>query len=150
MLLKSFFLTVLVLITCDAFAEKPSVYSHWRSGAIKGYDVVAYHDLEPGDKAVKGSKDISYEWNNATWRFSSKENLLKFKGNPEKYIPAYGGYCAFAVSKNFTIAPRPNNWDIVDGKLYLNNNKRSHEIWRKDKDEMITEANKNWPNVLFK
>ncbi len=134
----------------EVFAEKSAVYSHWRTGAIKGYDIVAYYDLKPGEKAVKGSDDFKYEWGNTTWRFSNKENLFKFKGNPEKYIPAYGGYCAFSVSKNFTIAPRPDNWHIIDGKLYLNNNKRSHELWLNKATEMIVEADKNWPGVLYK
>jgi YHS domain-containing protein len=57
--------------------------------AIKGYDTVAYHTE---GRAVKGTRKISYEWNDAKWYFSSTENRELFAADPERYAPQYGGY----------------------------------------------------------
>lgn len=147
----------LALVTIVAFlfssfvaAAKPEIYSHKRKGAVKGIDVVAYFSLEPGAKAVKGDKKITYDYKDATFRFATEENRALFVKNPEKYIPQYGGYCAFAVSKNFTTSIRPDSWTIVDGKLYLNHNSASRKYWRKDRDKKIALADANWPAVLSK
>jgi len=143
---------VLVLITISALsiASKPEIYSHKRKGAVKGVDVVAYFSLKPGDKAVKGSKEFTHNFKGATFRFATQENLDAFKAAPEKYVPQYGGYCAFAISKNFTTSIRPDSWRIIDGKLYLNHNKSSQSTWDKNMSERIASADANWPAVLSK
>lgn len=130
------------------FAADPDIYSHKKHGAIGGVDVVAYYSLEAGDKAVKGDKSITHEYKAATWRFSSVENRDLFAANPEQYAPQYGGYCAFAVSHNFTKPIDPNKWHIVDGKLYLNYNWIADRKWQKDIGASITRGDQNWPTVL--
>lgn len=145
-LIGSFF----YLLATIAFADKPEIYSHRSKGAVKGVDVVAYYALPPGSKAVRGNKEITYTWKDTTWRFSSEANRQKFMANPEAYVPQYGGYCAFAVSHGFTTSPRIDSWKIVDGKLYLNNNKKSFEKWQADLSNKIATADKNWPSVLSK
>ena len=129
-------------------AADPNIYSHKKLGAIKGTDPVAYFSLTAGQKAVKGLKQHTHSWNGATWRFSSIENKQKFIDNPEKYAPQYGGYCAFAVSHNFTKPTDPNAWRIVDGKLYLNLSKKVQKKWIKDIPGNISKADNNWPSVL--
>ena len=57
--------------------------------AIKGYDTVAYHTEK---RAVKGSRQYTYKWNDAKWYFSSAENRNLFAADPERYAPQYGGY----------------------------------------------------------
>jgi YHS domain-containing protein len=131
-----------------AWAADPDIYSHKRKGAIGGVDVVAYHSLPAGAKAVKGDKNFSHRYKDATWYFSTQENREIFVANPEKYAPQYGGYCAFAVSHGFTKKVDPNAWEIVDDKLYLNLNKRVKKKWLKDRDGFIERANANWPLVL--
>ena len=131
-----------------AWAADADIYSHKKKGAIKGADVVAYYSLEPGEDYVKGKKDITHEYKGATWHFSTEENRDLFAANPEKYLPQYGGYCAFAVSHGFTKSVNPNYWHIVDGKLYLNYNFFADRKWRKDRDAAILRADKNWPAVL--
>ena len=140
----TFFLCSIVL------ADNPEIYSHKSKGAVKGVDVVAFFSLPEGAKAVKGSDDYRYEWKGATWKFSSAENRRLFSQDPDAYAPQYGGYCAFAVAHGFVTSPRPNNWKIVDGKLYLNNNRRSFENWKADQPNKIAKADENWPEVLKK
>jgi len=73
--------------------------------AIRGFDPVAYFTEE---KPVKGSPDHTYAYQGATWQFASAENRQKFIGDPAKYAPAYGGYCAWAVANNYTATIDPN------------------------------------------
>ena len=63
--------------------------------ALKGYDPVAYFtDGQP----TKGADQYSFQWKGVTYRFASAENLQRFKADPDKYLPQYGGYCAYAMS----------------------------------------------------
>ena len=146
--MKLIFFTFVFALSQVVFADDPEIYTHRSKGAIKGVDVVEFYNLPAGAKAVKGSDKYTYEWKGATWKFSSQENLDKFSKEPDVYAPQYGGYCAFAVAHGFTTSPRPNNWKIVDGKLYLNNNKKSFDKWKADYENKIKKADENWPKVL--
>ncbi len=148
MLKKALVLIGVIGFSSLLHAADPDIYSHPKKGAIKGADPVAYFSLKPGDKAILGEKNITYKWKGAEWHFASEENKQKFIDNPEKYAPQYGGYCAFAVSHNFTKSITPNRWKIVDGKLYLNFNGTAYKKWEKDQANAIERADKNWPTVL--
>lgn len=112
--------------------------------AIEGHDPVAYFTQ---NAAVKGSSDISAMHEGAKYYFSSKENLQKFQSEPAKYLPAYGGYCAFAVSRGATASVEPDKFTIIKGKLYLNYNGNVQTVWREDIPGNISKANKNWPGL---
>ena len=84
--------------------------------AIKGYDPVAYFEL---GAAKMGDPSITSNWNDVEWHFSSSEHQSLFEGNPEKYAPQFGGYCATAVSIGMTADTNPNSWHIENQKLYL-------------------------------
>ncbi len=139
---------ILALITSFAVmagGDHP-VYKSKRSGvAIKGYDTVAYFTE---NAAVKGDKAFSHQWHDATWLFSSEDNLTLFKKNPEKYAPQYGGWCAYAMSDARTVKIDPEAFEVYNDKLYLNYSKSVQGHWRKDKDLFITEANGHYPNVV--
>lgn len=125
------------------FSSEP-VYAT-SEGAIGGYDPVAYFSL---GKPTQGSAEFTHEWNGARWRFSNAEHRDLFAADPEKYAPQYGGYCAKAVSDNYTARSDPQAWAIVDGKLYLNFDQTVAEQWSANKSERITAANGYWPGVL--
>ena len=128
-----------------AAADRPAIYSASGKLAVKGADVVAYFTER---RAVIGKAAYSTTWRGATWRFSSTENLAKFKADPAKYAPQYGGYCAYAVSEGYTAKIEPEAWSIVDGKLYLNYSLGVRSLWKRNKQERIRKANTNWPGVL--
>ena len=115
------------------------------AGAIRGYDPVAYH-LE--NRPVKGKTDYTYVYNNATWLFSSQENLDLFRGNPARYAPEYGGYCAYGMSKGFVVSTDPDAWTIEDGKLYLNHSLGVRRTWLKDVPGNIDRADRHWRDKL--
>lgn len=126
-------------------AQSYKYYYTTFGGGAGGYDVVAYFGLNKGAKAIKGKSDYTYKYRDLTWYFSSQANLNKFKANPEKYLPIYGGYCAYAIAaKGKLVSPDPNAWDIVDGKLYLNYSSSTLSKWRKDTAGYISKGNANW------
>lgn len=113
--------------------------------AVKGYDVVAY--FEDG-KPVEGSKDFTHTWQKAEYRFASAAHRDLFVQDPARYAPQYGGYCAWAVSQGYTAAIDPEAWKVVDGKLYLNYDKKVQAKWETSLAPNIQKADQNWPKLL--
>ncbi len=142
--LTSFILAVAMVPL--AHAAKDEIYTkRFGNTAASGYDVVAYFTAgEP----TKGNKKFKLEHKGAEWHFASQENLDKFKENPDMYEPQYGGYCAWAVANGDTASADPKQWNITDGKLYLNYNSKIQKKWLKDKVGFIQKADENWPSVL--
>jgi YHS domain-containing protein len=62
---------------------------------LKGYDAVAYFTQ---GKPVKGNPAIKSNYQGATYLFASAADKAAFDKNPAKYVPQYGGFCAFGVS----------------------------------------------------
>ena len=85
-----------------------------------------------------------------TYLFSSEENKQAFEKNPEKYLPAYGGWCAFGVSVGKKFSADPEVWEIVDGKLYMNLDPSIKIMWREDIPGNIKKADKYWPKMKDK
>ena len=131
-----------------ALAKVPAVYVNPKNHlAISGYDPVAYFTQA---KPVAGDARFTATYQGATWRFASAANRDAFVKNPQAYAPQFGGYCALAVSEGATAKTEPENWKIVDGKLYLNYSDKAQEIWEKDIPGNIALGHKNWPAVLDK
>ena len=128
------------------FAQKSEVFNP-SDKAIRGYDPVAYFTE---GKAVKGNENLTYHWHDADWYFSSTQNLNSFSKNPDKYVPQYGGYCAYGLSEGHKAPTDPDAWTIVDGKLYLNYSKDVRTKWRENEKERIEKADKNWPQLKDK
>jgi YHS domain-containing protein len=114
------------------------------AGAIKGYDPVAYF-LD--GKPIKGGKAYSFAYNGATWHFSSEKHLRLFREDPAKYVPQYGGYCAYGVASGYKVKIEPEAWVIIDNKLYLNYDLGTQKAWNKDREGFIARANANWPKL---
>lgn len=134
-------------LATPAFAAKPSVFVGKNGYAINGYDPVAYFTME---KPIEGSTDHTAMHNGATFLFANAENKAMFEGDPERFAPQFGGYCAYAVSKSATAKTEPDAWTVVDDKLYLNFNTEVRALWKQDIPGNIERANKNWPDVLNK
>ena len=110
--------------------------------ALKGYDPIAYFE---DANATPGKDQFSYEWGEATWRFSSSENLVLFQQNPEDYAPQFGGFCSFAASKGFTADISPDAWYVNDGKLYVFADENVQADWVAGiSDGTLEASNENW------
>ncbi|HAT8179301.1 TPA: YHS domain-containing protein [Legionella pneumophila] len=112
--------------------------------AVQGYDLVSYHQKSG---PVRGSGNHTVYHNGVAYLFATDENKKAFQANPEKYLPAYGGYCAFAVSVGRKVVSDPLAWKVVDGILYLNLNKQVQEFWSKDIPGNIKKGNIQWEKI---
>lgn len=115
--------------------------------AVQGYDVVSY---QTGKRPVRGNGHFTAVHNGATYLFSSSANQKLFEQSPEKYVPAYGGYCAFGVSVGKKFIADPEVWRIVDGRLYLNLDTAIQADWLKDVPGRIATADRNWKEIKDK
>ncbi len=129
-----------------ALADQGPVHTSLLSRvAVGGYDPVAYFT---DGRPVRGTSEHRVTHQGYEYRFASAEHLAAFRANPSRYTPQYGGYCAWAVANGYTAAGNPQNWRIVDGKLYLNYNDEIQTRWERDIPGFIASANANWPSVL--
>ena len=111
------------------------------SVAIRGYDPVAYFTE---GAPVKGEPQFRHEWNGVEWQFASRENLERFKADPERFAPQFGGFCAFGMSRGYKVGIDPAAFTVRDGKLYLNYSLPVQATWLKDTDAYIDKAEVNW------
>lgn len=137
------------LISLNAQEAKGKVFVNDQKIAINGYDVVDYFTTYT---AQRGSKDFSMVYKGVTYYFENSGNLKAFKENPEKYLPQYGGYCAYAIgSQNAKVPSDPNTFKIYNGKLYLffndyYNGSPFNTIipWNNDEITLKKKADSNW------
>jgi YHS domain-containing protein len=131
-----------------AAAQEGGIYTGLlsRTGA-GGHDVVAY--FREG-RPVKGLARHSHDWRGATWRFSNAANRDAFAANPEAFAPAYGGHCAWAAAQGYKAKGDPENWRIVDGRLFLNYNSEVQKKWEQDISGFVAAGDAKWPDVLKK
>jgi len=115
--------------------------------ALKGYDTVSYFT---SGGPVLGSANFTEKFNGATYWFANSANRDTFKANPEKYIPAFGGFCAMGLALEQKLDVDPQLWRIVDGALYLNIHKPAQTRWLEDVKGNIEKANKNWSGIKDK
>ncbi|MBN2759716.1 MAG: YHS domain-containing protein [Rhodobacteraceae bacterium] len=111
---------------------------------LEGYDPVAYFTT---GAPRQGSAAHSLDWDGKRWHFATAANRDLFAANPTRYAPQYNGYCAWAVAEGYLVPIDPNAWAIVDGKLYLNANRRIQRRWERDSPGFIMRAEANWPGL---
>ena len=134
---------------------------------LAGYDLVEYHNLSPGEKGVRGSAQFAYRYNpnddsstsdGYLYYFKNEENRLRFMKDPRRYLPKYGGFCAWGVAWEYEDKGWPwdadhmgppcgpeDGWAILDdGKLYCSIFRWYQDDFNKNKEEGIRFADKMW------
>lgn len=112
--------------------------------AVQGYDVVSYR-TDAGPQL--GSDQFTATFDGATYRFASEANLDTFNSNPARYVPAYGGFCAYGVAKGKKFEIDPTAYSVVDDVLYLNFNKSIQKKWNRKQAKYIDQAEDNWTDI---
>jgi YHS domain-containing protein len=115
--------------------------------AIQGYDPVAFFT---DSKPVKGKAEFKSTWSGATYYFASAEHKADFDKDPAKYEPAFGGYCAYGVSRNKLVEIDPEAFQIMDGRLILQKSKGVRDDFNKDPQANLAKAKMNWPGLVNK
>ena len=141
--------TILLITFSTTFLAQQ--YNLKKGYVAEGYDVVSYfsHTAEKGDKAHTA------EFEGVKFKFVSKQNLETFKSSPKKYVPAYGGFCAYALgTKAEKVSINPETFEIRAGKLYLFYNSwgiNTFKIWQEEgAHQLKLKADKNWINIKDK
>ncbi|MEQ6124045.1 YHS domain-containing (seleno)protein [Pseudotenacibaculum sp. MALMAid0570] len=119
--------------------------------ALQGYSAVSYLDM---GLAQRGTKQFKTIHNKIAYYFTSAEQKEKFDKNPTKYLPQYGGFCAFGVYVGAKFRVDPNKFVISNGKYYLFLNDLevdAKQLWISEKEpKLIKTANKNWKSLRSK
>ncbi len=84
--------------------------------ALGGYDPVSYHrDAGP----LRGDSRFSLQLGNLTYLFASEDNLNTFRGDRQRYLPTYLGWCSATLSMGRLACPDYANFKIENGRLLL-------------------------------
>ena len=145
---------ILLLSVCfvQVFAQPDALrlkhFNLKKNVAIEGYDPVSYFEGNPQE----GKPEIKTTHKGVVYQFSTQANLNKFKGSPDKFEPAYGGWCAYAMGENGEqVKVDPETFKIVDGKLYLFYNFWSNNTltrWNKDEKMLKDSGDRNWKKIV--
>ena len=81
-----------------------------------GFDLVSYR--HPDGPAL-GAPEFAMDYNESTYRFTNQSNLDTFRADPERYLPAYAGFCAITLALGRVTCPDFSNFKIEDDRLLL-------------------------------
>ncbi len=117
--------------------------------ALQGYSPVSYLDLGIAQKGVKQYKS---EYQKVVHYFTSAEQKATFDKNPNKYVPQYGGFCAFGIYAGAKFRPDPNKFIVKDGKYFLylyNLELDAQQLWLAENNhsKLVSVANTNWEKL---
>jgi YHS domain-containing protein len=139
-LLASLLVVSATLADHQAAPARTLVLKNREGAAVLGYDPVAYFTI---GRPTKGDPRFKSAHEGATYLFANAEHQALFKANPARYAPAYGGYCGYAASVNRLSPINPDWWQIVDGRLVLQHNRRAFDLFNN-----VSKADGNWPGLV--
>ena len=145
---KLSFLVLAIGLALPVFAQNKSLLNLDQTGvAIQGYDPVGFFtDNWP----VKGDPRFVARRDGAIYLFASKEHKEMFIKEPAKYEPAFGGYCAYGVSRNKLVEIDVEASQVVEGRLLLQYSKSVRDDFNKDTKANLAKADANWPGLVAK
>ncbi|MEQ9040822.1 MAG: YHS domain-containing (seleno)protein [Silicimonas sp.] len=111
---------------------------------LHGADPVSL--LDQGRNA-EGNASFAAAHDGVAYYFASEENLKAFEANPARYVPQYGGFCAFGVSVGKKFDGDPNFAAVLDDKLYVFLNEDVFKAYLKDQAGTIAKAEGNWTTI---
>lgn len=139
----------IALITILPAAGQAKVsYNTEADFGIHGYDPVTYLTIK---QAKEGKKEIKQNFEGVTYLFSSEENKVAFNKEPNKFIPAYGGWCAYAMAEGEKVDIDPKSFKVINGKTHLFYNGiwgNTLKKWDKDESNLKTNADKEWIMII--
>lgn len=128
------------------FDQKPRDYmamaeSRFSKPALGGYSPVAY--LTSG-KAEKGDEKFKQTYRALVYHFRDADELAAFKKDPDKYLPAYGGFCAAGVADVKRFPGDPTLFAVKDGRVYLFFDAAAKKRFEEGAPDLIQKAEAGW------
>lgn len=112
--------------------------------ALHGYDPVAYVRL---GRAVKGRPQLDAPYGGVSFLFATDSDRALFQKDPKAYLPAYGGWCAYAMAGGDFEDADPEDFELIGGVTHLfhrgfwgDHRKR----WAKRPAELKAAADRHW------
>ena len=137
-------LPIATLIGATSIGRAQSVQPAPSRLALKGYDPVAYFT---DSKATPGEPQYEAAYDGVRYRFASAQHLEMFKADPDRYAPQFGGSCAAGIATGVKVEAEPENWLIVDGKLFVFSGPKSLDSMRADSSGTIAKGRENWKTL---
>jgi len=116
-----------------------------RGVALEGNDPVAYLTEQ---RAVLGKPELQSTYDGAIYRFASPEHRTAFESAPDRYVPAFGGFCAYAASIDKVAPVDVNVFQVVDGRLLLQHSAEAYRLFNQDTRGSLARADQNWPRLV--
>lgn len=141
---------LVVLTVCSVQAQDKQANNIDNSNiALQGYSPVSYLDL---GLAQRGLKDHKSTYAGITYYFTSSEQKEIFDRNPERYLPQYGGFCAFGIYIGAKFRVDPNRFIVQGDKYYLflyDLEVDAQQLWLGENNhgQLVATANKNWEKL---
>ena len=118
------------------------------SVGLVGYDPVSYFP-EGGSRPAKGLISISTELGGVTYRFATEAHKAEFLKSPAKYVPAFGGWCTWAVAElGKRVDVDPESYVVKNGRLlvfYRDAALDTRAKFLENPEALLTKAEANWP-----
>ncbi|HEY6877672.1 MAG TPA: YHS domain-containing (seleno)protein [Polyangiales bacterium] len=112
--------------------------------ALEGYDPVAYFtDGQP----VLGSADITAVHLGASYHFASEDHRWLFLREPERYLPAFGGFCGYAASVGRISPADPRHWQILEGRLIVQHDQAAFDLFNAAPALNLASAERHWSRI---
>ncbi len=101
---------------------------------IDGYSPVSYFSR---GRAEKGSPEFAVVHDGLTYWFTDASQVSAFESDPQRYVPAHGGWCSLMLtgSGNLAVA-NPATFKIVNDRLLL--------FWSGEFQEQAINGRRNW------
>jgi hypothetical protein len=141
---------MLMLLTAPLMADHADKHQNVGGDrlAIQGYDPVSY-TMPSGPQ--KGDAKLTAEHRGAIYRFVSAAHRDQFAASPDKYAPAFGGWCATAMADGRKVEIDPKNFKIVNGRLmlfYRSFFANALKDWNADEAKLLPKADAAWSKLV--
>ena len=133
-----------------AFSQNPPPHPYSSPGsdvAFDGFDLTSYFH----GSVQKGVQQHELQYDGINLRFASAANKDKFLENPSTYLPAYGGWCAIALTQGSWVQPDFEHFKIQEGKLLFFEVRaffNGKTAWEKDPDINMIMADKKYQEMV--
>ena len=139
-------LVALTLTTANASGEHTP--PNTLAVGLDGYSPVSYFEQ---DEPHFGSPEFRAEHDGVTYFFASQDEVDTFTADPQRYAPAYGGWCAYGMAVEGVFGADPTNYKIIDDRLnvFLRNDEvDTLDLWN-DGDEatLRSQADAYWTQI---
>lgn len=150
--MKTTLLIYLSILGYPLLAQQPQVrqkeFNVKDNLALQGFDPVSYFSGEPAE----GKSSLRFTYKGIIYQFANANNLNTFKNAPDKYEPAYGGWCAYAMGESGEkVKVDPETYKIINGRVYLFYNfwgNNTLEDWNEKESQLKLSADRNWKKYI--